>query len=402
MGLNKLEWSVKVKLPTKTQTRPAMKPAPITNLYSILYDQLLPLAGNLVDSQLANLVRLMEGLFEGKSVHLSQIANQLASHAQNLSIVKQLDRFLRNELVDVRVVYEPVARELLRQAALVGQIVLIMDSTKVGFSRQLLMVSLACQGRALPLIWTWLDYPKGHSLTATQVELLTVLRTWLPEGASVALVGDTEFGRCWLLEELKYWGWQFALRQSSHNNVWRKQDNGFLRLDQIPLRGLGVQWFPHTLLTEENSLPCHLLGYWADGQDEPWWLATNLSTAAAVMALYPYRMWTEEMFGDMKSNGFDLETTHLRHTAKLNRLTLAVSVLYVRLVALGIELTKLGRGSEVDRADRRDLSYFQRGFRFLNRCLKLGEPILPGFFPDFNWVYGSEKSCLATCCYQFD
>jgi len=366
-----------------------MKNAPITHLYSILHSQVLPLAGQLLDSQLANFIRLMEGLFEGKSVHLSQIANQLASHARNLSIVKQLDRFLTNELVDVRAVYEPIARELVRQAAAVGQIVLIMDSTKVGFSRQLLMVSLAYRGRALPLIWTWLDYPKGHSLTATQVELLSVLQAWLPESASVALVGDTEFGRCWLLEELKYWGWQFALRQSSRNKVWRTPDNGFLRLDQIELRGLGVQWFPHTLLTEENSLPTNLLGYWAEGQTEPWWLATNLSTSEAVMTLYPYRMWTEEMFGDMKSNGFDLETTHLRNTAKLNRLTLAVSVLYVRLVSLGVELTKLGRASEVDRSDRRDLSYFQRGFRFLKRCLKLGDPILPGFFPDFNWVYGS-------------
>lgn len=366
-----------------------MEPAPITNLYSILHGQLLPLAGDLLDSQLANLVRLMEGLFEGQSVHLSRIASNLASHAQNLSVVAQLDRFLGNELVDVRVVYKPLAQELLRQAAAAGHIVLIMDSTKVGFSRQLLMVSLAYQGRALPLIWTWLDYPKGHSLTVTQVELLSVLQTWIPEGASVALVGDTEFGRCWLLEELTYWGWQFALRQSSRNRVWRRQDNGFLRLDQIELINLGVQWFPHTLLTEDNSLPTHVLGYWADGQDDPWWLATNLSTPEAVMALYPHRMWTEEMFGDMKRNGFDLESTHLRHSAKLNRLTLAISLLYVRLVALGVELTKRGRASEVDRADRRDLSYFRRGFGFLKRCLLLGEPILPGFFPDFNLVYGS-------------
>jgi len=119
-----------------------MKIAPITNLYSILHSQVLPLAGNLLDSQLANLIRLMEGLFKGESVHLSRIANQLASYAQNLSIVRQLDRFLENGLVDGRTVYEPVARELLQKAAAVGRIVLILDSTKVGFSSQLMMVSL--------------------------------------------------------------------------------------------------------------------------------------------------------------------------------------------------------------------------------------------------------------------
>lgn len=365
-----------------------MEITPITDLYSILHGQVLPFADKLLDSQLANLVRLMEGLYEGRSVHLSRIASNLTARATKGSVVAQMNRFLGNSKVDARAVYEPVVRELLKQAAAAGRVILIMDSTKVGFSAQLVMVSLAYQGRALPLIWTWLPYPKGHSLTATQVELLSTLRTWVPDTAQVAFVGDTEFGRCWLQEELDYWGWQYALRQSSANRVWRKTDTGFLSLDQIVLRGVGVQWFPHTLLTEENSLPTHVLGYWADGQDTPWWLATNLDTPEEVMTLYPYRMWTEEMFGDMKANGFNVEATHLRNTDKLNRLILAVSLLYVRLVALGVELTKLGRAREVDRPDRRDLSFFRRGFDFLKRCLKLKEPILPGFFPDFNLQYG--------------
>lgn len=362
---------------------------PITALSSILHGQVLPFARHLADSQIANLVRLMEGLFEARSVHLSRMASEIRAEATKLSVVTQLTRFLGNGQVDVRQVYEPVAQELLRRAAAVGRIVLIIDSTKVGFAAQLVMVSLAYQGRALPLIWTWLDYPKGHSLTATQVALLSTLRTWLPGQAQVALVGDSEYGRCWLQEELNFWGWQYALRQSSHNRVWRKSDPGFVSLDQIALRGQGVQWVPHTLLTEENALPTHVLGYWADGQDAPWWLATNLTNPDEVMALYPYRMWTEEMFGDLKGNGFDLEATHLRHIGKLNRLTLAVSLLSVRLVALGVELTKLGRAHEVDRSDRRDLSFFRRGFDFLKRTLKLNRPILPGFFPDFAWVYGS-------------
>jgi hypothetical protein len=34
------------------------------------------------------------------------------------------------------------------------------------------------------------------------------------------------------------------------------------------------------------------------------------------------------------------------------------------------------------------LSFFRRGFDFLKRCLKLNQPILPGFFPDFALVSG--------------
>lgn len=222
---------------------------------------MLPFAGRVADSQLANLVRLMEGLFEARSVHLSRIASDITAEAMKLSVVTQLTRFLENGRVKVRQVYEPVARELLRQAAAAGRVVLIIDSTKMGFAAQLVMVSLAYRGRALPLIWTWLEYPKGYSLTATQVELLSALRDWLPPQAQMALVGDSEYGRCWLQEELNFWGWQYALRQSSRNAVWRKQDTGFVSLDHIELRGQGVQWFPHTLLTEENVLPTHLLGW---------------------------------------------------------------------------------------------------------------------------------------------
>jgi hypothetical protein len=362
---------------------------PITHGYSILHGEVLPLAGSMLDSQMANLVRLMEGLVESGSVQLSRVARELNGQASKLSTVKQLTRFLGNQRVEVAAVYEGVARQLLAQASQAGQVVLIMDCTKVGFSRQLVMVSLAYQHRALPVVWTWLDYAKGHSLTATQVQLLSNVRDWLPAEANVAFVGDCEFGRCWLQEELTFWGWTYALRQSRQNRVWRNQDHGFINLDQIALRGQGVQWFPNTLLTEENSLPVHLLGYWADGEESPWWLATNLASPNAVLALYAYRMGTEEMFGDFKGNGFDLETTHLRDTSKLNRLTLAICLLYVRLVALGISLTKLGRAREVDRSDRRDLSFFRRGLDFFKRCLNRSEPLLPGFFPDFSLLSGT-------------
>ncbi len=43
-----------------------MEGTPITALYSILHGEVLPFADKLLDSQLANLVRLMEGMFEGR------------------------------------------------------------------------------------------------------------------------------------------------------------------------------------------------------------------------------------------------------------------------------------------------------------------------------------------------
>src|SRR5258707_12049844 len=96
----------------------------------------------------------------------------------------------------------------------------------------------------------------------------------------------------------------------------------------------------------------------------------------------------EEMFGDMKDNGFDLEATHLRAADRLNRLTLAVCLLFVWFIALGVAITQLGLAYLIDRADRRDLSFFRRGFDWLDRVLVLNDALSPGFFPSSQMVLG--------------
>jgi hypothetical protein len=80
-------------------------------------------------------------------------------------------------------------------------------------------------------------------------------------------------------------------------------------------------------------------------------------------------MWIEEMFGDFKKHGFDLERTMLRHFERLSRLTLAVALLYIWLISIGTRTIRDGLRSLVDRTDRRDLSIFQIGLRFIERCV---------------------------------
>ena len=77
----------------------------------------------------------------------------------------------------------------------------------------------------------------------------------------------------------------------------------------------------------------------------------------------------EEMFGDLKDHGFDLESSMLHHSERLSRLTLAVALLYVWSVSCGGRTIHEGRRHLVDRKDRRDLSIFQIGLRFLERQL---------------------------------
>jgi hypothetical protein len=94
-------------------------------------------------------------------------------------------------------------------------------------------------------------------------------------------------------------------------------------------------------------------------------------------------MWIEEMFGDFKGHGFDLESSHLRHFLRLSRLTLAVVLLYLWLVVLGSRVIKNGLRPLVDRADRKDFSIFRIGYNMAERWLANVQPFSISFVPYF-------------------
>ena len=140
-----------------------------------------------------------------------------------------------------------------------------------------------------------------------------------------------------------------------------------------------TQWLEACLLTVKYAYPVNFLAFWKPGEKDPWLLATNLTCPQATRKAYSRRMWIEETFGDMKSNGFDLESTHLRHFLRLSRLTLAVVLLYVWLLAFGSQVIKSGQRYLVDRRDRRDHSIFRIGRNMAERRIKNGTKLQISF-----------------------
>lgn len=110
---------------------------------------------------------------------------------------------MSNASIDVREWYEPIAHSWLeKQAKNIQQIQLIVDATKVEFAHQLLIVSIAYRKRAIPIAWTWVDHIKGHSLPEAQWALLNNVKSLLPKGIAVLIVGDCEFGAIVVLQQL--------------------------------------------------------------------------------------------------------------------------------------------------------------------------------------------------------
>ena len=343
---------------------------PINETYRTWIQQICELRPKQRITQVQNFVWLLVGIYHSHSVNLSRIAGKVIGAAKNVSTVRRLSRFLANQAMDVRSWYKPIAKTWLRsQFERVGEIRLIVDGTKVGFGHQLLMVSLAYRCRAVPIAWSWVQHVRGHSTGKQQVSLLKYVGTLLPKAAPIFVVGDSEFGSISVLRQLEQWHWFYVLRQKGNTGLWLNEQTEWQRIEDLVQCARQSIWCSKAYLTQQSIHPVSALIHWQIGEKQPWCLATNLPDATLTLRYYRRRMWIEEMFGDFKKHGFDLETTMLRHAPRLSRLTLAVAFLYVWLLSIGGRTIRHGLRHLVDRKDRRDLSIFQIGLRFIDRKL---------------------------------
>ena len=245
----------------------------------------------------------------------------------------------------------------------------MVDGTKIGFGYQLLIVCLAYRQRAIPIAWTWVKHVRGHSMVRKQLALLAYVRPLLPPRAMVFLVGDTEFGHVEILRQLDRWRWFYVLRQKTNTLLWVNKPQGWQAFGRFVKKPGESLWLGKACPAEAHIYPVHLLAHWEIGEKEPWCLATNLPDRQMTLSYYARRMWIEEMFGDFKRHGFDLESTVLCHFLRLSRLILAVALLSVWLISVCGRSIRAGLRQLVDRVDRRDLSIFEIGLRIIERRL---------------------------------
>lgn len=327
-----------------------------------------------------NMALLMTGLYLSRAVHMALVVRVWPSRSKEPSLVNRLRRFLDNPRVDVRTWYRPVAVHLLQTFA--GQrLRLVIDCTKVGFNFRLLTVSVAYRKRTLPLAWSVHRGSRGHVTVEDQLALVRYVHSLVPIHQDVWLLGDTGFQTVPLVQWLCRHHWHFVLRQQGRITVqlpgqaWRKLNH----FDLAPGQTRTVGWV--RLTQKYNAGWFWLVLHWEKGEKEPWYLLADQPGTSALLRLYRIRMWTEEMYGDLKGHGFDLEATHLDDEARIERLVLGLCLTFGWLVALGSWVIKHGYRHFVDHKSRRDKSYFRIGWDWLARCLRLGDPFPFRFRP---------------------
>ncbi|NIN35041.1 MAG: IS4 family transposase [Gammaproteobacteria bacterium] len=329
----------------------------------------------IADHLLKTLAMLVTGVILGPHVQLYAIALCVPLPIKLLSIVRRFSGFVADSRVDVGVFFAPFIYAM--QASLSNETVyLIMDCTKVGPQCRVLMIALVYHGTVLPILWQTLKGKKGHVKGEFQKALLEKVYAYFNSYRQVIILGDAEFSNETVIGWLETKGWGFVFRFQSNyliqpepSAVWSSAQA--LYEVRQPQAGQVYYW-ENVIFTELHQRPNLTMSIqWAEDELEPLCLISNLPVSAQPHRLYEMRYWIETLFSNCKSRGFDLGRCRMTTPTHIDRLLLAVAIATCVTLGLGTHLIVIGQTDQVDRVDRRDLSLFQLGWRWLYRLLAL-------------------------------
>jgi hypothetical protein len=133
-----------------------------------------------------------------------------------------------------------------------------------------------------------------------------------------------------------------------------------------------VEHWDKVAFTEAHQIPgLTMTVHWEAETKEPLCLISSLPATEEPHLTYDMRFWVETLFGNQKARGFQLARTQMTTPEHIDRLILALVIGTCIALGLGTHLIVTHQTDLVDRADRRDLSLFQMGWRCLYRFLAL-------------------------------
>ena len=339
-----------------------------TRLQNAILGHLLKLLPDMLTENRLTLAMMITGLLRGRNGQLKKMVRVVRYTGKKESLVERFRRLVKNGKIVPEVSYNPFV-ELILAALSKEQLLLMVDSTKIGGNCICLMVSLYYKSRALPLAWVVYKGKKGHSSQQTQLELFKTVKVLLPPTSPVILVGDGEFDGseviAWFKTETT---WRYACRTDQTNLIWYQEQ--WPALNQLPLAPGEEGFLSGVRFTQTHQVgPVNILIVWNAAKKCHWFFVTNFATQAEAQKWYRKRFTTETLFADLKGRGFHLDETGLWKPERVNRLVMVAAMAYVFTVFLGVEAVVSGAFRQLVRTDAFYHSLFQLGLIYLDHLL---------------------------------
>src|SRR3954452_16839519 len=328
-------------------------------------DDLLPELHGHQSNALADLSFAMSN---AQHCHSGRIAVADPGDARPASVERRLERFLANDRIDPASIWSQLARAVLSGWA-GGPIVLILDETPNHNDLRCMKITLAYRKRALPI--ACVCYAPGgqpEPMPELVVGLLRQAAACLPAGAQVTLLADRGLAWPQIIDACGALGWHYVIRLQGQTRVRTADDRECSAAELAPRPG--AHWWGDALVFKKSGWrTARVAACWERGRAGPWLLVSDRPDGPRLFRRYATRTWTEELFRDEKSQGFQWCQSHVTDPEHAARLVLLMGLATHLALALGSRVIQAGLRRFLESTRQRMLSLFTIGMRWVMFCL---------------------------------
>ena len=300
------------------------------------------------------------------SIHAIGQAYALLAGIKGKSGIKQIDRLLSNDGVDIEVIQR---RWVEFVVAARKQIVVAMDWTEFDDDDHSTLCAylVTNHGRATPMFWQTVQKSELRGRrTGIEHALIERLHGWLERDVDVELLADRGFGDQKLYELLMLYGWDFHIRFRGNIRVENADGEARTANEWVLPTGRALM-IRNAKVTDDCFEVPAVVVVKAKAMKEPWCLVTSRKdfTASQVVKRYGRRFSIEETFRDTKDLhfGLGLKATHISKPERRDRMLLLVAMAHALLTLLGAasEATGMDAYLKANTVKRRTHSLFRQG-----------------------------------------
>jgi hypothetical protein len=299
---------------------------------------------------------IMSAIKTGK-VSLKRLVEEIGGEATLESKIRRCQKFFQEQELDMI----SGGKLIVAILGIIGKVKIVIDRTNWDYGKTTInyfVASVILGNMAIPIYWMPLD-KKGNSSTKERILLSEMLFQIIPKEQIECILGDREFiGQAWFqwLIDQKI---KFIIRLKENfvievggKETWPVVLFSELKEGQELYKQVLLWGIPLTIVAKrlaDNSLLI---------------LASNYVHHTQLCEVYKKRWAIEICFKNLKSNGFDLESTHMTEPEKLSKLMLILAIALAITVKTGL-LRASEKPIKILKNGRATFSLFTYGIDYL-------------------------------------
>ncbi|MFL5701317.1 MAG: transposase, partial [Ktedonobacteraceae bacterium] len=234
---------------------------------------------------------------------------------------------------------------------------------------QVIYIGLLQHSRVLPLVWKVMPGQDSweEGLWDSIEHLFKRLAPYLGE-TECTIMGDSAFGCFPMVKLCETYGWHYLFRICAEHTCEHWSSQGRL-LPTCRVADLvsepGKRFYGHSRLWQEHPIETNLSACWEKGEEEALLVISDWPACRKRITDYRLRWRVESTFQDLKSRGWDWETSHVRRLDRVDHLLFVLCLAVWWLAHLAASCIHNGRRDRYDRHDRRDKGIFRIGRLYL-------------------------------------